>query len=225
MNNKRYFLRPSDALMRIDLQNTFGLETGGLYVPGGSEIVPEINTLSRRFLAARATVGDSQDWHPADHSSFASNNPGNAPFSVIQTVNGPQVMWTDHGIEGTDDAAFLSALDTNAADFVIRKGRNREIDSYSAFNDNAANASTGLAGLLRSRGVATVFFVGLAYDFCVGWSALDAIKEGFEAVVLKDLCRAVNMPTDNGSNSVADIEAAFEAAGVVVTNSRNVVSI
>jgi nicotinamidase/pyrazinamidase len=222
MNTKRYILRPSDALMRIDLQNTFGLETGGLYVPGGSEIVPEINALSRRFLAARATVGDSQDWHPANHSSFASNNPGNAPFSVIQTSNGPQVMWTDHGIEGTDDAAFLSALDTDAADFVIRKGRNRDIDSYSAFNDNAADASTGLAGLLRARGVSTVFFVGLAYDFCVGWSALDAVKEGFEAVVLKDLTRAVNMPTEGGSTSVRDIEAQFDRFGVHVITSDQI---
>ncbi len=211
-----------DALIRIDLQNTFGLPTGGLSVKGGNEIVLGINILTQRFRKARAKVGDSQDWHPRDHSSFASNNPGTEPFQVIDTPNGKQVMWTDHGIEGTEDAAFMADLDTDAADFIIRKGRDPAVDSYSAFRDNAAGAVTGLAGLLHALGIKRVFFVGLAYDFCVGWSALDAVEAGFEAYVVKDLCRAIDAPSENGSTTVRDIEASFEKVGVNVITSDQI---
>lgn len=208
----------TDALLRIDLLKTFGLPTGGLYVPDGEAVVGGVNALSFRFRTAMGKIVDVQDWHPKNHSSFASNNPGTVPLQVIDTPTGKQVMWPDHAIEGTDDAAFLETLETDAADVIIRKGRNPAVDSYSAFRDNAADAVTGLAGLLHGLGIKRVFVVGLAYDFCVGWSALDAIKEGFETYVVKDLCRAINAPTEEGSTTVRDIEAQFAEAGVHVIN-------
>ena len=207
-----YTITKADALLRIDIQGTF--IWGGLPVAGGLDIIQGVNHLSREFKRLGATVGDSQDWHPKDHSSLASNNPGTKPYDVIQTIYGPQVMWPDHGIEGTPEAEFHDWLDTAASDFVIRKGRNREIDSYSAFYENDRVTSTGLAGLLRERGVKRVFLVGLAYDFCVGWSAIDAVTEGFKAVVLKDLTRAVDAP-----GSVAAVEGQFDNLNVDLADS------
>lgn len=174
------------ALLVIDVQNDF-CPGGALAVAGGDTIVGGINALMGNFDAVILT----QDWHPAGHSSFASSH-GADPMSVTQMPYGPQVLWPDHCIIGSDGAAFHKDLNVDAADMIIRKGHNPAIDSYSAFFENDHQTPTGLEGYLRTRGIDTLTLVGLATDFCVNYSAVDAARLGFDVTVRTDLCRAID---------------------------------
>lgn len=194
-----------NALIVIDVQNDF-CPGGALAVAGGDEIVPGINALMPEYDAVILT----QDWHPAGHSSFASSHPGAAPMSLTEMPYGPQVLWPDHCIQGSQGAAFHTELASDRADLIIRKGYNPAIDSYSAFFENDHKTPTGLEGYLRTRGISEVTLVGLATDFCVNYSAVDAAKLGFSATVRQDLCRAIDF---DGSLSAA--QSAMDAAGVV----------
>ena len=181
-------MRPAnEAILVIDVQNDF-CPGGALAVPGGDEIVAPINALVPDFPVRVFT----QDWHPADHTSFASQHPGKEPMSLTEMPYGPQVLWPDHCIQGSEGAAFHQALNPKPADLIIRKGFRREIDSYSAFFENDHTTPTGLDGYLNSRGVDTVTLVGLATDFCVNYSAVDAAKLGFKVTVIESLCRAID---------------------------------
>ena len=200
-------MRPeNEALIVIDVQNDF-CPGGALAVAGGDEIVPGINALLAEFPVRVFT----QDWHPADHSSFASQHPGKAPFEMTQMPYGPQVLWPDHCVQGTDGAAFHSGLETDPADLIIRKGFRRAIDSYSAFFENDHETPTGLEGYLRTRGVDTLTMVGLATDFCVNYSAVDAAKLGFDVTVDTSLCRAIDL-----DGSLAAAMEGMKTAGVMV---------
>ena len=194
----------SHALIVIDVQNDF-CPGGALAVPEGDQIVSGINALMDEFQAVILT----QDWHPADHSSFASQHEGKAPMELVEMPYGPQVLWPDHCIQGSKGAEFHDALRVDRADLIIRKGYNRAIDSYSGFFENDQTTSTGLEGYLKSRGITHLTFVGLATDFCVNFSAVDAARLGFGVEVALDLCRGIDF---DGS-----LEAAREgmaAAGV-----------
>lgn len=194
-------MRPAThALIVIDVQNDF-CPGGALAVADGDAIVPGINALMDDFGAVILT----QDWHPADHSSFASRHSGKAPMEMIDMPYGPQVLWPDHCIQGSLGAAFHPDLRTDPADLVIRKGFRRAVDSYSAFFENDHATPTGLEGYLRTRGLTHLTLVGLATDFCVTYSALDAAKLGFAVEVRGDLCRGIDL---QGS-----LAAAIEAMG------------
>lgn len=195
---------PDSALVIIDVQNDF-CPGGRLAVEGGDQIVPGINALMREFPAVVLT----QDWHPARHSSFASSHPSQEPFSMIDMPYGPQVLWPDHCIQGSEGAAFHADLDTIKADLIIRKGFNPQIDSYSAFFENDHSTPTGLEGYLRTRGIEKLTMVGLATDYCVNFSAVDAANLGFTVTVRSDLCRAIDL---NGS--LAEATDGMRAAGV-----------
>ncbi|WP_306044678.1 bifunctional nicotinamidase/pyrazinamidase [Nioella sp. MMSF_3534] len=174
------------ALIVIDVQNDF-CPGGALAVPEGDTIVPGINALMGDFDAVILT----QDWHPAGHSSFASSH-GAEPMTLTEMPYGPQVLWPDHCVQGTHGAAFHEDLMTDRADLNIRKGYNPAIDSYSAFFENDKTTPTGLEGYLRTRGIDTLTMVGLATDFCVNYSAVDAARLGFTVTVRQDLCRAID---------------------------------
>lgn len=191
------------ALIVIDVQNDF-CPGGALAVADGDAAVEAANALAERFALRVLT----QDWHPADHFSFAENRSGAAPFSTIEAPYGPQVLWPSHCVQGTPGAAFHAGLRTDA-DLILRKGFRREIDSYSAFYENDRETPTGLAGYLRERGVAHVTLCGLATDFCVRFSAVDAAKLGFGVTVVEDACRAIDL---DGSLDAAWAE--MDAAGV-----------
>ncbi len=205
--------RPTDALIVIDPQRDF-CPGGALAVAGGDAIMPAIADLAARF----AHVVVTQDWHPAGHGSFASSHAGAAPFSTIEMPYGEQVLWPDHCIQDSDGAAFhpdiLPAV--RRARLILRKGTDAAVDSYSAFRENDRVTRTGLAGYLRDVGAQRCVLVGLAYDFCVGWSALDAVANGFEAVILTDLTRAIAMPLAQARTTVDAIEDRFRAAGVAL---------
>jgi len=175
------------ALIVIDVQNDF-CPGGALAVPHGDAIIPGINALMSEFPAVILT----QDWHPSDHLSFASQHPGRAPMELSQMPYGPQVLWPDHCVQGTAGADFHPALNTTRADLIIRKGFRRRIDSYSAFFENDHTTPTGLEGYLRNRGITALTLVGLATDFCVNYSAVDAARLGFSVTVLQELCRAID---------------------------------
>ena len=194
------------ALLVIDVQNDF-CPGGALAVAGGNEIVPSINALMPNFDAVILT----QDWHPAGHSSFASTHDA-APMSMIDMPYGPQVLWPDHCIQGSTGALFHADLQMDRADLIIRKGYNPAIDSYSAFFENDKTTPTGLEGYLRTRGIDTLTLVGLATDFCVNFSAVDAAKLGFKVTVNMDLCRAIDF---DGSLDAATKD--MKAAGVRLT--------
>jgi nicotinamidase/pyrazinamidase len=182
-------MRPkTEALIVIDVQNDF-CPGGALAVAGGDAIIPRINTLMDDFAVKVLT----QDWHPANHSSFAANHPGAEPFSQIAMPYGPQVLWPVHCVQGTGGADFHADLRTDPADLVIRKGFRAGIDSYSAFFENDHQTPTGLEGYLRSRDVTDLTFVGLATDFCVAYSAIDAAGLGFNVTVLEGACRAIDL--------------------------------
>jgi nicotinamidase/pyrazinamidase len=176
----------SHALLVIDVQNDF-CPGGALAVAGGDEIVAGINAAMENFDAVILT----QDWHPAGHSSFATSH-GATPMTMIDMPYGPQVLWPDHCIQGTEGAAFHAGLQTDRADMVIRKGYNPAIDSYSAFFENDKKTPTGLEGYLRTRGIDRLTLVGLATDFCVNYSAVDAARLGLAVRVDLDLCRAID---------------------------------
>lgn len=185
----------STALVMIDIQNDF-CPGGALAVADGDAIVGLVNRLQARFSVCVLT----QDWHPADHASFAANHTGADPFSMVEMPYGAQVLWPTHCVQGTEGAAFHPDLETTGADMVVRKGFRPEIDSYSAFFENDHATPTGLGGYLRERGVSDLVLVGLATDFCVAYSAVDAAKLGFNVTVWEDACRAIDL---DGSLAVA----------------------
>jgi nicotinamidase/pyrazinamidase len=195
----------SDALLVIDAQNDF-CEGGALAVQGGAGIMPLINRLAERFDTVIAT----QDWHTPDQISFASNHAGAAPFTEIEVAYGRQMLWPDHCLQGTSGADFHPEVTpaVTKALAVVRKGYNPAVDSYSGFFENDHRTVTGLAGLLRDRDVTRVFLCGLAYDYCVRFTAEHAVREGFEAVVIKDACRAIALETATAAN------ASFAGLGV-----------
>lgn len=200
-------MRPAnEALIVIDVQNDF-CPGGALAVAEGDTIVPGINALMDEFRAVIVT----QDWHPATHSSFASQHPGKAPLQMTDMPYGPQVLWPDHCVQGTDGAAFHPDLNSDRADLIIRKGFNPAIDSYSAFFENDQTTPTGLEGYLRTRGLDTLTLVGLATDFCVNYSAVDAAQLGFTVSVHENLCRAIDL-----DGSLAAARAAMGDAGVAL---------
>lgn len=196
----------TNALIVIDVQNDF-CPGGALAVAGGDAIVAGINVLMADFGAVVLT----QDWHPAGHSSFADNHAGAAPFSMVDMPYGPQVLWPRHCVQGSSGADFHQDLNCDRADMIIRKGFRPEIDSYSAFFENDHKTPTGLDGYLRSRGVTKLVLCGLATDFCVGFSALDAAALGFDVTVRMDLCRAIDL-----DGSLAGMVDKMKAAGVVL---------
>lgn len=195
------------ALIVIDVQNDF-IPGGALAVPGGHEVVEPINTLIERF----DNVVLTQDWHPAGHSSFASSHPDKEPFSSVEMPYGTQTLWPDHCVQGSPGAEFHKGLAWTKAQLVLRKGFRGPIDSYSAFFENDRRTPTGLAGYLRERGIGKLVLAGLATDYCVHYSALDATRLGFEVSVVADASRAIDL---NGS--LVEAERGMRAAGVSLT--------
>ncbi|WP_213805954.1 bifunctional nicotinamidase/pyrazinamidase [Granulicella sp. dw_53] len=197
-------VEPNDVLLIIDLQNDF-CASGALEVPGGDAIVPVVNALATRFKHVILT----QDWHPSRHISFATTHPGTHPYEEIDAPYGPQTLWPDHCLQHSHGASFHPGLDTPNAELILRKGFHPHIDSYSAFLENDHLTPTGLAGYLRERGLSRLFLCGLAYDFCVRFSAIDGKHLGFGTVVIEDATRAIDR-----SNSVTETNAELGAIGV-----------
>ena len=195
---------PFDVLLAVDVQNDF-CPGGNLAVPRGDEVVPLVNRLAARFKHVVLT----QDWHPPAHRSFASTHPGRQPYETIELAYGAQILWPDHCVQGTPGAEFHDGLRIAHAELVLRKGYHREIDSYSAFYENDRKTPTGLAGYLRERGLKRVFIAGLAFDFCVRFSAEDAKQEGFEVAVFEDACRGIDI-----DGSVLATRRALAALGI-----------
>lgn len=195
---------PHSVLIIVDVQNDF-LPGGALAVPRGDDVISAINRLARRF----ENVVLTQDWHPAGHASFASSHAGRQPFETIELAYGRQVLWPDHCVQGTPGAALHVDLDVPHAQMIVRKGYRKGVDSYSGFLEADRTTPTGLEGYLRARALERCYIVGLATDFCVAWTALDARKLGFEATVIEDACRGI----DTGG-SLAKAWSEMEAAGV-----------
>ena len=198
-------ITPQDVLLAVDIQNDF-CPGGARGVPHGEVVIPIIQRIAPLF----AHVILTQDWHPAGHTSFASSHPGRQPFEQIELHYGPQTLWPDHCIQGSYGAEFHPALHLPQAELILRKGFHPTVDSYSAFFENDHVTPTGLAGYMNERGLTRVFIAGLAYDYCVGFSALDARQHGIDVVVLADACRAIDL---NGS--AAGMRAQFAPAGIV----------
>lgn len=181
-------MNKNQALIVVDVQNDF-LETGSLPVPGGSKVIPVINKVMPLFQ----TVVLTQDWHPAEHKSFASNHEGKKPYDVTTMPYGQQVLWPVHCVQNTKGAEIAETLAVKGTEFNVRKGTNPEVDSYSAFFEADGKSKTILADWLREQGITEVFLCGLATDFCVSWSALDAVKEGFKTFIIEDACRGIDV--------------------------------
>jgi nicotinamidase/pyrazinamidase len=205
-------LQPTDALLAVDLQNDF-CPGGALEIAGGDEIVPVVNALAQRFAYVLLT----QDWHPPAHISFASAHPGAKPYQTIAAPYGPQTLWPDHCIQNSHGAKFHPELDIPHAELVLRKGYRPEIDAYSAFLENDHITPTGLAGYLRERGLTRLFLCGLAYDFCVRFSAIDGTSQDFECLVVEDASRAVKLP-----GSIEATKQAFAEAGILRIQSEEI---
>jgi len=203
-----------DVLVIIDVQNDF-CPGGALAVADGGAVIEVIHRVAPKFEHMVLT----QDWHPAGHSSFASAHAGKQPFEQIELSYGTQTLWPDHCVQGSRGAEFHPALHLQRAELILRKGFQPRIDSYSAFFENDHVTPTGLGGYLRERNLNRVFLAGLAYDFCVGYSALDARRLGVQAVVIRDACRAIDL---NGS--AATMEAEMTQAGVTLTNSAELLA-
>jgi len=201
-----------DVLLVVDVQNDF-CPGGRLAVPRGDEVVPAVNRLCGKFPHVVLT----QDWHPPGHLSFASSHPGRQPFETITAPYGPQVLWPDHCVQATSGAEFRSDLVAPQAELIVRKGFRREIDSYSAFYENDHTTPTGLTGYLEERGFARVFLAGLAFDFCVRYSAEDAHRGGFAVVVIEDACRGIDL-----DGSVAATRRALAEMGAEVIASDRI---
>jgi nicotinamidase/pyrazinamidase len=201
-------IQPDDLLLVIDVQNDF-CPGGALAVADGDAVVSVVNRLAERFDHVVLT----QDWHPRGHSSFATSHQGSAPFETITMPYGPQTLWPDHCVQGTAGAAFHPELAIDKAELVIRKGFRSAIDSYSAFYENDRATPTGLAGYLRERRLKRIFMAGLATDYCVHYSALDARRLGFEIVVVESGCRAIDL-----AGSLAAAREAMAAAGVQIVS-------
>lgn len=207
-------LKPTDALLVIDMQNDF-CPGGALAVKGGDEIVPLVNRLGQRFEHVILT----QDWHPANHISFSSTHPGTQAFATIEVEYGTQTLWPDHCVQGTSGADFHPGLDLPHAEMIVRKGFRRHIDSYSAFLEDDHTTPTGLAGYLRERGLKRLFLCGLAYDFCVKYSAIDGTAAGFECIVIEDASRAVKL-----SGSVEETDTTFADKGIPRINALSLMT-
>jgi nicotinamidase/pyrazinamidase len=204
-------LAPTDVLLVIDMQRDF-LPHGALAVPDGDAIIPGINAIAARFPHVILT----QDWHPLGHISFASSHPGKQPFESIEAPYGTQHLWPDHCVQGTHGAELDHRLQIPQAELILRKGFRRNIDSYSAFLEDDHTTPTGLAGYLRERNLTRLFLCGLAYDFCVGFSAIDGANLGFECHVLEDLSRAVDLPaTTDRPGTVEKTNTCFTDANVM----------
>jgi len=193
-----------DILLVVDIQNDF-CSGGSLAVPHGEEVVPLINRLARQFEHVVLT----QDWHPSDHLSFASSHPGMKPYETIEVSYGSQVLWPEHCVQGTLGAEFRRDLNIPHAELILRKGYHRNIDSYSAFYENDRTTPTGLGGYLRERGFQRIFMAGLAFDFCVRYSAEDAKREGFDVTIVEDACRGIDV-----DGSVADTRQTICRLGI-----------
>jgi nicotinamidase/pyrazinamidase len=210
-----YAIRDGDVLIVVDVQNDF-CPGGALAVPRGDEIVPVVNRLAENFRNVVLT----QDWHPVGHLSCASAHAGRSPYDTIAMPNGPQVLWPEHCVQNTAGAAFHSDLQIPHAGLILRKGLDRTIDSYSALYENDRTTATGLTGYLRERGITRIFLAGLALDFCVRYSAEDAVREGFAVVVIEDACRGIDVQGSiaaTRSSFVALRVAAIAAAEIAVT--------
>ncbi|WEK04154.1 MAG: bifunctional nicotinamidase/pyrazinamidase [Candidatus Devosia phytovorans] len=205
-------IKPDDVLVVVDVQYDF-LPEGNLAVAGGDEIVPLVNTLAKKFT----NVAFTQDWHPADHISFASQHPGKAPFETVELDYGTQVLWPDHCIWNSHGAELSAGLDIPHGQLIIRKGYNRGIDSYSGFQEADRQTLTGLAGYLNERDVGRLYIVGLATDFCVGWTAIDGAAAGYDVTVIEDATRAID---SNGS--LAKAWADMAEAGVERIQSKEI---
>jgi nicotinamidase/pyrazinamidase len=205
----------ADVLIVIDVQNDF-CAGGALAVPNGDGVIEPIRRVAEGFEHVVLT----QDWHTADHYSFASAHAGKKPYEQIELSYGAQTLWPDHCVQGTSGAEFHPELKLTGAELIVRKGFHRTIDSYSAFFENDHTTATGLGGYLKERGFKRVFLAGLAYDFCVGYSALDARRLGLDAVVLKDACRAIDL-----HGSAAAMEREFVKSGVRVMNTSELVGV
>jgi nicotinamidase/pyrazinamidase len=199
-----------NALLIIDVQNDF-CPGGALAVPEGDRVIPVINQLIKSF----DHVIQSQDWHPIDHSSFASSHEGKNPYDSIQVDYGEQILWPDHCIQGSDGADFHPELDTTKTEVIIRKGFRRKIDSYSTFYENDQKTNTGLTGYLNDRGISTLFVCGLATDFCVKWSVLDGISEGFSVNVIEDAVMGIDI---DGSVQAAWDDMENAGAGIILSS-------
>jgi nicotinamidase/pyrazinamidase len=193
-----------NILLVVDIQNDF-CPGGSLAVPRGDEVVPLINGLAAKFSHVVLT----QDWHPCGHLSFASSHPGKTPYQTVELAYGSQVLWPDHCVQNTVGAGFHDDLQIPHAELVLRKGYHRTIDSYSAFYENDRKTPTGLIGYLRERGFRRVFLAGLAFDFCVRYSAQDATREGFATIVVEDACRGIDV-----DGSMAATHALFSNLGI-----------
>src|SRR5271155_3559961 len=202
----------TDVLIAVDVQNDF-CPGGALAVPRGNEIVPVVNRLAEEFRNVLLT----QDWHPRGHLSFASTHPGKEPFETIVAAYGPQVLWPDHCVQETPGAEFHKSLHIPHAALVVRKGMDRAIDSYSAFYENDRKTTTGLAGYLRQRGLSRIYLAGLAFDFCVRYSAGGARRDGFDVFVIEDACRGIDV-----DNSVAATRLSLAKLGVACISARDI---
>jgi nicotinamidase/pyrazinamidase len=202
----------TDVLIAVDVQNDF-CPGGALAVPRGDEIVPVVNRLAEEFRNVLLT----QDWHPRGHLSFASTHPGKEPYKTVVAAYGPQVLWPDHCVQETPGAEFHKSLHIPHAALVLRKGMDRAIDSYSAFYENDRKTPTGLAGYLRQRGLSRIYLAGLAFDFCVRYSAEDARCDGFEVFVIEDACRGIDV-----DNSVAATRFSLAKLGVACIPAREI---
>lgn len=201
----------NDVLLVIDVQNDF-CPGGALAVPRGDEVVSVINRLARRF----SNVVLTQDWHPPTHASFASAHPGRRPFEIVEAAYGPQTLWPDHCVQGTSGADFHPLLSVPHACLVLRKGLRSAIDSYSAFYENDRKTPTGLVGYLQERGITRIFVSGLAFDFCVRYSAEDAASSGFAVAVIEDACRGIDI-----AGSVAATRRSFETLNIPCMNEHD----
>jgi nicotinamidase/pyrazinamidase len=199
-----------DVLIVVDIQNDF-CPGGALSVPQGHEVIPRVNRLAEEF----AHVVLTQDWHPPDHLSFASAHPDRKPYDTIDVDYGSQILWPDHCVQATKGGEFHKDLHIPHAALILRKGIHRNIDSYSTFYENDRKTPTGLVGYLRERGFRRVFLAGLAFDFCVRYSAEDASREGFEVVVIEDACRGIDV-----DGSVAATRESLNALGIVRTTTE-----
>ncbi|MFO1151519.1 MAG: bifunctional nicotinamidase/pyrazinamidase [Alsobacter sp.] len=204
-------LSPHSVLIAVDVQNDF-LPGGALGVAGGDAVIPVINRLSAMFPHAVAT----QDWHPPGHHSFATSHEARSPFESVELHYGVQTLWPDHCVQGTEGAALHPGLDLGPVELIIRKGFRTHVDSYSAFFENDRVTSTGLAGYLRERGLTQVYLTGLATDVCVSYSALDAVRAGFEVAMVLDACRAIDV-----DGSLDRALAQVRAAGVALVDSSS----
>ena len=203
---------PQDVLIVVDIQNDF-CPGGALEVPDGDAVIQPIRRMAKLFSHIILT----QDWHPPDHSSFAANHIGRKPYQSIRMEYGEQTLWPTHCVQGTHGAEFHPALNLPQAELIVRKGYRKAIDSYSAFFENDRTTATGLSSYLRERGLNRVLVAGLAYDYCVAYTALDARRLGISVYVVRDACRSINV-----GDSVARIESAFEKTGVVVIDSGEI---